>query len=415
VSSELLREIFRVAELCLLASVLLAWLRNPVVVLFTECVNVAGLGVRFLGQRLRSSARWLRDYAGWNLDGLRYGTRQARQDGHEIGWRGWHLVGPLAWLGAFFLLMFADGSLMYLRLGALLNQPPQTHLNVPFLLAVAWIATIFVYGLLLFELLAVSPSTRPFGQVDGRTRIALLVVATLGIAVAAGAAALSLVWGQLRIEHYNSPGMAHAFLVLLAILLTGALAISGFAVTVSLGVVHFLISIIGWGIANALRLTLELAFWALDATTSAVIAVIELLAWPGLSAWNWLAGFALVRSLHLRQIGWEERPPIGTTFSAFAREDEIGADHAAGGVMEPASSGASAEASASDEKTDGTGRQDDLPSVRPRSVGTPAPLQPLETDKLIERRWNEDGPITGRLPGALQPDGDGGGHAAAAE
>lgn len=373
-SERLLLLIVQLTLLAVCASMLLAWLRNPVVNLLAELFNVAGLLLRLIAQRLQIGANWCRARVEATLLGLQYGPEPAATDPSAL-WNGWDVLVPLVWLTALVMATLGDGAVMYLRLAAMFGFSSNAALpNVPLLLSVVWVSGIVVYGLMLFELIGASPLRQPFGKLDGRRQTAMLVLAITGVSFATAGAAISLVWGQLRLMGHDEPALALAFLIILGVLVTVGLAIAGWSAPVATAVVWLVSITLAWACTVIARIAVETLFRLLDSLVTLLVAAYELAAWIGRRVWDWATSFAPAESLHLEPLEWEERPPIGVAFSSVepGEPDQRDRGHT---QPPPVEAGNRRDRAAPD-------------ADQPDSEAEPAAPTPI---RPVERRWTSHG------------------------
>jgi hypothetical protein len=242
---------------------------------------------------------------------LAYPNEPNEQFGEASTWDIWAplvtlIINMVEIVGEFSLSVLTFGATF--GLGASANAPFVTHLDTT--TGLLWAAVIMTYGLTLYELVHLSPLHRPYGQAEGWTRKILLGVSIVGIVLSMVALALFYLWRQTQLGASGGAAELHVFLVLFAMLIVGALVLSGWAVVVNLGVLKVvwlnLVRAITAGIAGCG----SLAFRVLDGAYNAVVRLIGIPATLGRTCWNWFARTETGRRFGLREIDEPNVAPL---------------------------------------------------------------------------------------------------------
>ncbi|WP_298799377.1 hypothetical protein [Pseudonocardia sp. 73-21] len=206
----------------------------------------------------------------------------------------WDVIGPLVYSLFATAILAGDLVLAGLRFGALLGIPvgdlPINDQILDLFAGVLFVAVVGTFGLLLLDVLHVTPTARPFGVAGKRAHRLLQGIAIGGTACAVLAGSLFLIWGQGAIAGSPNGDLATLFIASFGALLVVAsiIAIAGalaLPLVVWLGVQAVLLAAVvatGW----LLRLTGAMVRGLHELVQAALLAA----AWPGEALWNWLAG-----------------------------------------------------------------------------------------------------------------------------
>jgi hypothetical protein len=242
------------------------------------------------------------------------------RDGYEQTSSAWDVLAPLVY-GLFASAILAgDLVLAGLRFAALLGIPvsdlPIDNRILDLLAGVLFVAVVGTFGLLLLDVLHVTPTTRPFGVAGEQPHRLLRGTAVGGTACAVLSGTLFLVWGQGAIAGAPNSDLATLFVACFGALLVLAsiVAIAG-ALALPL--------IVCLGVQVALLTVVVTVGWLLRLTGAAVRSLHELsqaalltAAWPGEAMWNWIAGRSGVRAGIAPVATPTPLPPLGRPWPA---------------------------------------------------------------------------------------------------
>jgi hypothetical protein len=309
----------------IVATVLLAALRNQTVRVIAAVIDIVAIPLRNLHPRLLAAADPLRERAQETLRGLRYSPDgYTETDRDREAWNGWNVIGPFIYTAAFVFVGAGDAYLLYLRFGALLRLPthPLPLGSLELFGTLLWVAALLVFAMTLFDLLGLTPLRQPYAKLRGIWRRNLLILAVAELWLGFVGTACFYIWGQYQI--FNSPhtGLALDFLVILSALLSGALVCAGWSLPVTGAALWALLLIALRGLVVAGAAAMRAMFWVADAFVAVADTIVQLLATPGRLLWNWFAGSDWAGRRRLGEIEWDERPQIGIPHSHFDEELE---------------------------------------------------------------------------------------------
>ena len=255
------------------------------------------------------------------LEGLGY---TSSYNNYQLShWVGWNLIGPLVYLLWFILIGIPDWYIATLRFAAMMGIAvglPNLPVKVDSLLGLVYFLVGSLWGIVILDLCGATPIDKPWHNLaEGqRNRLKLLCWIGLGLTILTavlfyGWGQLQLVWLQMKVTPPEplSSGLTVAVMGLLAILLTAACALAGWAVFTGLASLQVIGQMLFRLILLALRLPPRTVVAALDGGAAVVTAGIDVPAGAGKCLWNWWCQFDIAKKLKFQPVVFVERPKVG--------------------------------------------------------------------------------------------------------
>lgn len=313
---DLLILVLQVVVLGLLVSLLLAWIRNPT-------VGFSHMLLEFLIGPIiglaRSILRGLGPIYSW-IASVKMGLFAYAGSGGQAtaSWVGWDIASPLWYLLMAVTIAAADFYFSVLGFSAILGQKPsipRLPIDLDAAAGLLFVALSVIWGFLLLDVSA-TPVKRPWSAYTGRAARWLKVVAVSGLCLTALAGVAFTVWRQLQLGEARPPEPWNSFLpillwALLAVLLVVASALTGWSLVASFGGIYLVALLV---IGTALYIVMALCHVVVnmvDRFHGVLVGVLDTLAWPGLSTWNWACLFGWAARMHLTPIVFTARPQVG--------------------------------------------------------------------------------------------------------
>lgn len=321
--------------LTLVAPFLAAWVRDSV-------VEFGHAGLEFLGRPfwsmrcgLAQLRETLRELTAEGISGLRYASDDSLRDttDRSTSWPGWLLIGPVVYLGAFVALVFTVGILSEERFAELLGSTEGTQvfgrigLSLHSALAVTVVALGLVFGLIILDLLKATPFRRPWSNLDRDRQRTVLHICIAGLVLVAIGVFAEFVWGELQTNRYTGDSKVVAFFdrafpivfwTFLAAALVGGIALTGWALAVSLGAFWLLLLLVISTIAAIVGEIAGAVVGMLDMFHKLLTAFWDIFAHVGATGWRLLRKIPGLRSWLPAIPPFRPRPVVGATFPDFA-------------------------------------------------------------------------------------------------
>lgn len=327
----------RAAALALAVSLVVAVLQEVLRGVVWSVFNVVATLFAFVAGSLRTLIDFLSAAIAEGLQGLSQeggdrggrgggGGDESESDGGRGGvrpWAGWYVIGPLLYFVLTTIFVLSDltvAVLIFEAMGLTLGVGVGARWGIPIPLdgamGVLFVALAVFWGVLLFDLLGLTPFSYIWSGLSDRHRRRFLVwvVACLGVTLAAGL--MMGVWSQAQLraglpEPWNTlvPWLIRGSLVAL---LLSATALSGkplgSAVTALWIAALLVVRTVGHVCLVVVRLVLVLC----RELVHVPLAVVALVAFVAHRVWNWAAGFAWAERLHIGRLTVTPLPALGS-------------------------------------------------------------------------------------------------------
>ncbi len=321
----------RAAALALAVSLVVAVLQEVLRGVVWSVFNVVATLFAFVAGSLRTLIDFLSAAIAEGLQGLSQegGDRGGSGGENDCGggdappWVGWYVIGPLLYFVLTTIFVLSDltvAVLIFEAMGLTLGVGVGARWRIPIPLdgamGVLFVALAVFWGILLFDLLGLTPFSYIWSGLSDRHRRRFLiwVVACLGVTLVAGL--MMGVWSQAQLrgglpEPWNTlvPWLIRGSLVAL---LLSATALSGkplgSAVTALWIAVLLVVRTVGHVCLVVVRLVLVLC----RELVHVPLAVVALVAFVAHRVWNWAAGFAWAERLHIGRLTVTPLPALGS-------------------------------------------------------------------------------------------------------
>jgi hypothetical protein len=301
--------IARVVAIALAISLLTALLQATVRELVWSFFNVVTAFFAFLCRIVLTFVNFLKARISDAIDGLAeegaYSSDQPRP------WVGWFIVGPLVYCALMLLFMASDltvAILIFEAMGLTLGTSARSVMPIPLdaAMGVVFVALAVFWGIVLFDLLELTPFAYIWGRLgpEARRRLMAVVLVCLGLTLAAG---LTMgVWSQAQL----TGGLPEPWQLVLPWFIRGSLvallicatAISGKPFGSALSALLVLVMLIVRAAGYVVLALLRFCVLLLRQLIHVPLALLAFVALVGHTLWNWLVGFGWARRLHLGQL-----------------------------------------------------------------------------------------------------------------
>ena len=235
-------------------------------------------------------------------------------------WVGWFIAGPIVYCVLMLVFMASDltvAILIFEAMGLTLGTTARSVMPIPLdaAMGVVFVALAVFWGIVLFDLLELTPFSYIWERLGpvARRRLMAVVLVCLGVTLAAG---LTMgVWSQAQLSgglptpwQLILPWFIRSSLVALLICAT---AISGKPFGSALTALLVLVLLVVRGAAFVVLAALRCCVWLLRQLVHIPLALVSFVASIGHTIWNWLVGFSWGQRLHLAQLTTEPVHDLG--------------------------------------------------------------------------------------------------------
>jgi hypothetical protein len=363
----LVGKFIQISLIVLVLSVILGWVGQKLVDVLHSLLNFPATLLAQGHRGFRDAAPYLDGIIGNSTKGL--AEEGAEEEGRRV-WIGWYIIGPLIYLAFFLVFLLSDLLVAYLVFERLGFVNPASSAGVadflyalPLDLAMAILLASLAafFGLAIFDLNGSTPLSFLWSRLspEGRQFYRSLAGWSFGILLFTGA--LMGVWRifqlqppDLRPEPWNTyiPWLFSAGMVALTFFAT---YLSFKPIAASLTALLIIGLFILWAVCKVVAFALRTLVLLVRVIFRVVFALIDLLARPGRTIWNWLVRI-LPKGTRLGEIDELQRPgedlggdlddrvpagpPLGPAPAGLPAEPEPVTSESPGGVRpQPASPG----------------------------------------------------------------------------